>query len=341
MNEISMRDRYRGAMVGTLCGDALGAAYEWMPEHEVREDIKARGGLVPHEYVPFDYIEPWKKKRVVLKGHPTDDSELAAALAESLIAHPELDRVDLYNRLRSFIHGRKSILTDTAYGSGSTLSASLRPETYEESIAKFGAGEMPMPPSNGSLMRCAPIALTAVNAQKSRLMTMAFNQSGVTHRNPACVAACMLYSLVMRAVLHGRITPREGWGFYTVDFLSESYTSSVFSLMPEVIKKMQTFYYLSIDEKPDYETEIKGKEGWVVLSLRVAAWAAATSTSFADGIIKSISVGGDTDTYGAIAGGILGAYYGIGGIPQEWLEVLQGREKMIELADQLYDNAVE
>ena len=35
------------------------------------------------------------------------------------------------------------------------------------------------------------------------------------------------------------------------------------------------------------------------------------STSFEDAIRNSISIGGDSDTIGAITGGIAGAYYGI------------------------------
>ncbi len=88
--------------------------------------------------------------------------------------------------------------------------------------------------------------------------------------------------------------------------------------------------------KPDYLTEMKGKEGYVVLSLRVAVWAATTADSFADGILKAISVGGDTDTYAAIAGGALGAHYGVESVPEAWREILQGREKMLSLADGLY-----
>ena len=88
--------------------------------------------------------------------------------------------------------------------------------------------------------------------------------------------------------------------------------------------------------EPNYFTEIKGKEGWAVLSLRVAVWASITAQNFADGILKSIRVGGDTDTYAAIAGGILGAHYGLSGIPRDWFDVLQGKDIMLTIADELF-----
>jgi ADP-ribosyl-[dinitrogen reductase] hydrolase len=318
---ITMRDRYRGAMVGTLCGDALGAPYEWKwtPE-SIEADIRARGGLVAHEYEPFDYIEPWKKKRTVLKGHPTDDSELAAALAQSLVAYPAFNPEDAYYRLRDFIHGntvgadgkprRRSILTNLAYGEGSTLKAALKPATYAESCALFERGEMPTPPSNGSLMRC--IAVPLVSQDFDEIVCVAEKQSDVTHRNLECSYACVIFSIFVRRVLSGE-APRGAW---------ESMSFPNFPV-----------------SKPDFKTEIEPVKGYVRLSLRAALWASMESKSFADGMLKVICLAGDTDTYAAIAGGILGAHYGLQGIPQQWLEVLQGREIMIDLADKLYSIA--
>lgn len=312
-------DRYHGAMVGVLCGDALGAPYEWMNSDQIRPDLEKRGGLIPHDYKPFDYIDPWNKKRLVLKGHPTDDSELAAIVGISLATYPAFNASDLYKRLRSFIHERKSILTDIAYGSGGTLRAALLQETYEESIAKFIAGEIPTPPSNGSLMRCIAVPLFAFSSIE-RTIELAEKQSIITHRNPSAVASCIVYSVFVRFVLCG-LSPQDAWN-QTIDIL-----------------KINTGFdeILSIDlTEPNYLTEIKGKEGWVVLSLRVAVWASITAQSFADGILKSIQVGGDTDTYAAIAGGILGAHFGLSGISQDWLDVLQGKNVMLTIADELF-----
>jgi len=57
-----------------------------------------------------------------------------------------------------------------------------------------------------------------------------------------------------------------------------------------------------------------------------------TSTSFAESVIKAVIVGGDTDTRAAITGAIAGAYYGLDGIPQEYLDNLEDSEKI-----QIYD----
>ena len=39
-------------------------------------------------------------------------------------------------------------------------------------------------------------------------------------------------------------------------------------------------------------------------------------------IADMLLLGGDTDTNAAIVGGLIGAYYGIAGIPLDWIELL-------------------
>jgi hypothetical protein len=48
-----------------------------------------------------------------------------------------------------------------------------------------------------------------------------------------------------------------------------------------------------------------------------------------------LNLGNDTDTTGAVAGGLAGLLYGWETIPAEWLDVLARRDDIIELADRL------
>jgi len=322
---ISTQDRYRGALLGTLTADALGAPYEHnvLPV-DIERDVLARGGSVPSEYTPFDYNSPWPKEPgMVAKGQPTDDSELAAALALSLVEFPDFNANDMYQRLRGYIHGRKSVLTTRAYGSGSTLRDALKLETYEESVALFAQEKIQTPPSNGSLMRAIGVPLRGY-ADMNQIIVLAEKQSMLTHQNPLAVAACVAYSCFVGFVLGG-VSLESAW---------EATKALVGRSKFKDDAAMQEVLAIKIT-KPDFETEIKPTEGFVVLSLRVALWASFTSQSFAEGIIKAISIGGDTDTYGAIAGGILGAHYGVQGIPANWLSVMQGTQVMTDIADRL------
>ncbi len=67
--------------------------------------------------------------------------------------------------------------------------------------------------------------------------------------------------------------------------------------------------------------------------------------SFEEAVTFAVSLGGDTDTIGAMAGAIAGAYHGLEGIPGEWLEVLEntgkGRDYVLRLAARLHEQHLE
>jgi ADP-ribosylglycohydrolase len=59
--------------------------------------------------------------------------------------------------------------------------------------------------------------------------------------------------------------------------------------------------------------------GHVDIAFRNAFYHLRLGSSFEYAILDTIRRGGDTDTNAAICGALLGAYYGIGGIPVKWL----------------------
>ena len=77
---ITRLNRYAGALVGVGVGDSLLAPYEKGEPEAIAKDLKIRGGLVF-----FDYEDPWGRTGHFPAGRPTDDSELTAALAVSLL----------------------------------------------------------------------------------------------------------------------------------------------------------------------------------------------------------------------------------------------------------------
>ena len=75
--------------------------------------------------------------------------------------------------------------------------------------------------------------------------------------------------------------------------------------------------------------------GWAVSTLQAALWAFETTTSFEDGLIAAVNLGGDADSIGAVYGQIGGAYYGFDAIPERWLAAVKDRRKVDELIDAL------
>ena len=69
-----------------------------------------------------------------------------------------------------------------------------------------------------------------------------------------------------------------------------------------------------------------------LLNKRVAAiWCLIKTQSLKDCLLLAVNQGDDTDTVGAIAGGIAGLFYGYDNIPEEWLSAIQQREWIEDL----------
>ena len=49
--------------------------------------------------------------------------------------------------------------------------------------------------------------------------------------------------------------------------------------------------------------------------------------------LKGVNLGGDTDTTGAVAGGLAGMIYGVDSIPVEWLDTLKRRDCLESICD--------
>ena len=77
--------------------------------------------------------------------------------------------------------------------------------------------------------------------------------------------------------------------------------------------------------------------GYVVDSLEACLWCLLNNDSYRETVITTVNLGGDTDTVGALAGGLAGIYYGYKGIPKEWVEKIVKVDEIIRLGERLYE----
>lgn len=62
--------------------------------------------------------------------------------------------------------------------------------------------------------------------------------------------------------------------------------------------------------------------GYVAQSLEAALWAFHDAQDFRTAVLKTVNLGDDADTTGAVCGQLAGAYWGEAGIPAEWIDEL-------------------
>ena len=69
----------------------------------------------------------------------------------------------------------------------------------------------------------------------------------------------------------------------------------------------------------------------MVASLEAAVWSLINTDSYEQALLKAVNLGEDTDTVGAIAGGLAGLCYGYDAIPEEWLSAIKRRDWIEEM----------
>jgi ADP-ribosylglycohydrolase len=147
--------------------------------------------------------------------------------------------------------------------------------------------------------------------------------SDVTHAHLHSKQSCLIYCLMMSELLRG--VEKEAVFDVVLDNLDME-----IHLYDRVISA------LFDEDFVPYDPGAWPARGAAEFSLLVALRAFKESTSFASGIEYAVRIGGDTDTYAAIAGGLLGAYYGYEAIPENWRKAILGHDAMVKYADGLY-----
>ena len=66
-------------------------------------------------------------------------------------------------------------------------------------------------------------------------------------------------------------------------------------------------------------------------SLEAAVWGLITTDTLENCLLRVVNLGGDSDTIGAIAGGLAGLFYGYSSVPKEWRNQIIKEKELIDL----------
>ncbi len=276
-------DRAFGCAVGAAVGDALGMPLEFHlpspPQHMVREMLAGR--LPPGTF--------------------TDDTEMALALAESLLEVHPLDGNNLAEHFIAWYHDQPA---DVGVQTSAALSMLARSQQWEEVVRQIERS-MPERAGNGSLMRCWPVALVWRH-NRQQLAADSLLQSRITHPHPDCVAAVLFTNTMLVELLNGA-------------GLTEAYQIALRQVeMPAGLRQ-------TIQDAPAKSRDALPNTAFVRHTLESALWGVLNTHTFEEALVQVVNLGQDADTTGAVAGALAGAAYGLQGIPSNWREQLQGK----------------
>ncbi|MDO3424735.1 ADP-ribosylglycohydrolase family protein [Chryseobacterium sp. APV1] len=307
-----MDNTIKAGIFGVCVGDALGVPVEF----KTRETLKT---------FPVENMREfgsWNQP----KGTWSDDSSLTLCIADELTKGYDLEKIG-----QSFVkwvkYGHWTAL-GRLFDIGGTTRHSVARLIKGES-AKFSGNIFEEDNGNGSLMRTLPLAFYLKDEENIEKLYQTLKEvSAITHGHFRSAFACFVYVIFAIELIKGK-DKKEAY----------HHTQKVVLQFAEVQgfnpKEIQLFDRVLKNDISEYHEDSISSGGYVLHSLEASLWCFLNSESYPEAVLKAVNLGEDTDTTGAITGGIAGIYYGFESIPKEWIDVLARKEDIEKLCEKL------
>jgi len=152
--------------------------------------------------------------------------------------------------------------------------------------------------------------------------------SSITHGHVRSVIACFYYLEFAGQLLAGK----DKFAIYTDLKKSCSDFLKFLSVHPSEIQQYSRLLDDDIQDLPADEIQ---SSGYVLHTLEASVWCLLTTGTYEEAVLKAVNLGADTDTTGAVTGGLAGLLYGFDTIPASWVHQLARREDIEALANRL------
>ncbi|MDM8515513.1 ADP-ribosylglycohydrolase family protein [Desulfobacterales bacterium HSG16] len=314
------QNKFRGLILGTAAGDAIGLALEGMSKKKVQRKLKNNG--LDHRLIPL-----LKTSYSMV----SDDTEHTLFVAQSLIAHP--DSPSNFKKRLSWCFRWWLISLPAGVGF-----ATLR------AICRLWLGFLPLSGSgvfsagNGPAMRAAPIGAFFSDAPH-KVSSYIKVCTQITHTDPKAETGAMAVASIAAWIINEQLANRPDLKTF-ISFLhqienEDEEWKNIVNLMADALDAN-----CPVSIFADQMGLSKGITGYIYHTVPVVLYAWYQHFgSYKDTVSSVIECGGDTDTTAAIAGALAGAVTGERGIPGNWIaniiEWPRSVGVMIKIADTL------
>lgn len=331
--------------MGTFAGDALGMPVEgWSPQRIARTfgaltDLRSATLFVRVYSAIFGLLADPKNTFSGVRlgrGTYTDDTQMMIGVAESLAACGGFDGADMARRFVENFDPRRG------YGAGAMKAiGGLRRGIPWNVVGTQLFGSHGGSFGNGAAMRVAPVGVFYYD-DSAELRRVAELSASITHTHYLGKEGAALQAFAVA----GAVRREPGATFDAQSFLVEL-RAFVQPDCAEFQEKLTKIGDLLTQQPTVFEVANALGNGVEIFNSVPAAIYSFLShaDSFKDAVVYAVSLGGDTDTIGAMTGAIAGAFHGVEGIPTEWLNALEngekGRDYVWQLAETLCSKRME
>ena len=296
----ALTDRYAGCLLGLACGDALGGPVEFRSRAEIARDYP--GGV--RDFVGGGWLR-------LAPGEVTDDTQLTLALASGL-GPDGLDMDRVAEAFLAWFRGNPKDVGITTRRALTHLASGRRWDEAGEAVQREALPEGVG--GNGSVMRCAPVALR-FRRDRAALVRASIDSARITHADPRCTWGAVAINQAIVHLLEGGAA-RDAPGAAAVG-IEERRVS-------QTLRSTATLT----------EDTVRGN-GYVLSTISASLWCLMNRPNLEEAIVAAVGLGKDTDTTAAVTGALAGAAYGASAIPARWLDRVQYRNELEELAAKL------
>lgn len=302
-------------MLGLAVGDALGVPVEFRSRERLKQNpvtgMRAYG----------THNQP--------AGTWSDDTTMALCTLESLAKG--VDYNDIMNRFCRWVDEGYMTAHGKLFDIGGTTRHALHLYSTGTPALQCGGTDV-RDNGNGSLMRILPAVFYLRREygpscmEKPEAFTLIHNLSRLTHGHEISQIACGLYCDMANELMNGK-TIAEAIGHASL--IKDSW----YGMQEEFSPWLSKFDFVNAGILAALPEKAIRSSGYVVDTLQAALWCLITTDSYSQCVLKAVNLGDDTDTVGAVAGGLAGILYGAESIPEGWLKVLAKKEKILRLCE--------
>ena len=304
-------NQIKSVLFGVAVGDALGVPVEFKSRQVIRQNPVT-------DMIGYGtYNLP--------SGTFSDDSSLTFCLAEALTTKFDLNTI-AQNFVKWFYNNYW-----TPRGNVFDIGIATR-----QAIDRLAKGERPdlaggfdvSSNGNGSLMRISPLLFYLLDKPIGERYDITKQVSSITHGHIRSVIACFYYLEFARQLFERK----DKFEIYknlqtevTNHLTSLSINPTEVALFDRLLK--QDIYKLT--------DENILSSGYVLHTLEASIWCLLTTDNYEDAVLKAVNLGEDTDTTGAVTGGLAGLLYGLDSIPTNWLKQIAKHDDIEKLAERM------
>lgn len=306
-----MADKVEDGIIGLAVGDALGVPVEFQSREKLEKNpVTEMQGYGSHN---------------VPEGTWSDDTSLTVAEMDSIIEnYGAINYNDIMTKFSEWVKYAKYTATDQFFDIGIATSTAIT--NYRQGDNPINCGVKGIRQNgNGSLMRILPFVYYAKanNYSEDERIKLINDASSITHAHEISRLGCVIFTDYVNLLLDGMDKKEALRNVKEINY-GEYYSEETLKYYERILKG-------NIEKLPK---DAISSSGFIVSSLEASLWCTLNTDNYESAVEQAVNLGNDTDTIGAITGGINGIIYGKKAIPQRWLTKLKKKEYLENLSKQ-------